>query len=155
MGNDSKIVVPEGMLDVTCEFYPNDESFRNGMRKQLEAALRWQEEKLIESNVEFHRAILAAERERFPGSDEDSSVVAQRVGFEYGVSFARHYIREMFMGSETPKEVNLSKIEAAFNKALDEIILTHPQIMEVYPMAAGNARKGIREAIEKLRGEGQ
>ena len=158
MGKDSKIVVPKGMLEESMRaslsaglpIGPSTE-----IRIILEAALRWQEEKLSESNVEFHSSILAAERERFPGSDEEGSVVAQRVGFEYGVSFARHYIREMFMGPETPKEVDLSKIEDAFNRALDEIILTHPQIVKVFPMAAEKARKEIREAVEKLRGDGQ
>lgn len=101
MGNDSKIVVPYGMKNAAfgAVEYPhvNKEKLEQ-IEKSLEAALRWQKEKLSESNVEFHRAILAAERERFPGSDEEGSVVAQRVGFEYGISFARNYIREMFMG---------------------------------------------------------
>ena len=100
---DTKI--PDKMLEIAA-----DEFFRaasmNGRpsctdRERLEfvlvAVVRWLRYDILhERNVDFHQAILDAERKRFPGSDTDLSVIARRVDFEYGVSFARHYIRQLF-----------------------------------------------------------
>jgi hypothetical protein len=63
----------------------------------LVAAVRWFVHDILhECNVDFHRAILAAEQKRFPGSDQDTAVITRRIDFEYGVSFARRYIRGLF-----------------------------------------------------------
>jgi hypothetical protein len=108
---DKKIVVPEGMLkaatEAVLEAQCGGRSPEEGPRSipareqiSLEAALRWLDEILHERNPDFHRAILKREKERIPGDDGDLAIIARRVDFEYGVSFARNYIRDMFVERE-------------------------------------------------------
>lgn len=97
-----KIVVPAGMLKAANEaLRASSPSMRSLEEITLEAALRWLDEILYENNVDFHRAILEAEKKRCPGNDEYGSVIARRVDFEYGVSFARNYIRDLFLAPES------------------------------------------------------
>lgn len=103
--SDKSIHVPEGMLKAALKAQDSSRSEGHTI-VAIEATLLWLDEILHERNVDFHRAILEAEKKRCPGNSEYGSVIARRVDFEYGVSFARNYIRDLFrVDSKTPNEV--------------------------------------------------
>ena len=102
---------PEGMrLDVAqavhkacgkCDYHPQ-------IRIALQAACKWLADRLHPAHnerVPKLQEIYDAERARFPGSDQDGSIVALRVAFEYGVSFAQNRIRELLSEPETPEDI--------------------------------------------------
>ena len=64
----------------------------------LQGVLGWLDGILHESNIDFHRAILKWETERYP--EGTLTYQLQRVAFEFGASFARQYIRSLFEVSE-------------------------------------------------------
>lgn len=107
-------------------------------KRMLEAALSWLDEILHERNVDFHRAILEAEKKRCPGNSEYGSVMARRVDFEYGVSFARNYIRDLFR--EPEPEVPEAVAKFMWNKTPGtwpspvgtHVDIHNHQILEVY-----------------------
>ena len=97
----NRVNVPEGMVAAVKNRYGSHGEWNVVERvADLEAALGWLEEILHERNVDFHRAILSGEQERFPGADEDLNIISRRVDFEYGVSFARNYIHNLFIAPE-------------------------------------------------------
>lgn len=97
---DGKIIVPEAMRRAfgrgTQDADPEGYLAFHG----LEQVILWLTDILHERNPEFHRAILKREKEYFPGDDGNLPVISRRVDFEYGVSFARNYIRDMFVAPE-------------------------------------------------------
>lgn len=152
-----KIQIPEGMLkavdeaignarksqsrqlaDRDGELWPND-----AVNTTLEAALGWLDEILHQRNPDFHRAILKREREYFPGDDADMSVIVLRVNFEYGVSFARNYIRGMFVAQEpeVPEEI---KDLMVFDNCLDTSIPAKQH--NEYMLKAFRAGQGSKES---------
>lgn len=116
------IVVPDGMLKAAgagsdgvdpCGFY---------LVTPLRKALEWLDTILHESNVDFHRAILKREAERYP--EGTLTYQLQRVAFEFGASFARQYIRSLFAEPETTgvDAVTGKIIAEARQRAFDEIM---------------------------------
>lgn len=92
-------VASEAFLSAPLNLFPDDQ--RLGFA--LVAAIRWLRDKVLHpANVDFHRAIMNAERDYYLGSDQDTSVIARRVDFEYGVSFARNYLSGMFSAKPAP-----------------------------------------------------
>jgi hypothetical protein len=120
---DTKI--PDEMLEVANNAFFKAESL-TGQPKATDGerlgfalieSLRWLKDILHPRNVDFHRAILEAERKRFPGSDQDTQVIMRRVDFEYGVSFARNYLQRMFT-SEPTKDERQADLIAIANKLM-------------------------------------
>lgn len=127
---DRKIVVPDAMRRAfgrgTQDVDPEGYLAFHG----LEQVILWLTDILHERNPDFHRAILKREKERIPGDDNDTAIIARRVDFEYGVSFARNYIRGMFVAQEpeVPEEI---KDLMVFENCLDTSISskTHNEYM--------------------------
>lgn len=97
MSKKKKIVVPEGMLDAAMKA-SFDAGLGIGPSTELSiplvAALQWLTDNILsESNPEFHRAILARERERYIGNP------SSQVAFEYGASYARQFIEDLILES--------------------------------------------------------
>ena len=120
---EKRIVVPEGMLKAVWDVDGDGLGYIEEHRTldHLEAALRWLDRILDTCDVDFHRAILESERERYPGSDNDLYVISCRVAFEYGASFARNYVRRMYLASEPEvleeiKDLLLPNIDSGFFK---------------------------------------
>lgn len=92
------------MVTVACQKWRQDDPIR--IRRIIEAALEEMESDLLdEANIDFHRAILKREQERYP--DNVPTHLALRVAFEYGVSFARQYIRGALQGAPPPMTINI------------------------------------------------
>ena len=148
-------IIPDEMLEVA-----NNEFFKaaslNGLSNctdgqrlgfALMAVVRWFSDTILhECNVDFHRAILAAERERFPGSDQDTAIIMRRVDFEYGVSFARHYLWRLFTISGVEKSDDFSSVYM-FGAVLERPATTADNPSEREKV------QGIRETVTCVRAE--
>ena len=104
MSEGKKYAVPGGMLTaatIAWQDHPASKGGRAAVVAAIEAALAWQENEILHAkNVDFHRAILEAEKERWPGPDTSLPIVQLRVSFEYGTSFARNYIASLYHAPE-------------------------------------------------------
>lgn len=119
----SNATAPEPMIDAAARvFIRSDRPAIDNLCAQLDAAVRWLDTILHESNVDFHRAILKREEERYP--EGTLTYQLQRVAFEFGASFARQYIRSLFAEPETAGvDAATGKIIAeARKRAFDEIM---------------------------------
>ena len=151
---DTKI--PDEMLEIA-----NNEFFKaaslNGLPNRtdgerlgfaLAAAVRWLRDDLLhERSVDFHRAILSAGRERFPGDDQDTAVIMRRVDLEYGVSFARNYIRRLF---SIQKDEPMDDFAHIFRFSA---ILERPATAKDEPVSEREKQLGIREHVVCVRAE--
>lgn len=105
--SECKIVVPDAMMSAAMGAELPSLWSRNLVSTVIDKSLSWFiDEILHEKNVDFHRAILAREKKYFP-DPADGLTTMRRVDFEYGVSFARNYIRNLFIEKEpeVPEEI--------------------------------------------------
>lgn len=98
----------------------------------LVSGIRWQDQILKENNVDFSRAILIAEKKRIPGPDDNLMIIARRVDFEYGASFARNYIRDLYLARDPDK-----------HEAIRDLLLRSP----FGPTMTCEAKKEIKAII--------
>lgn len=98
---DNAIKVPQEMLEAAgadssgcdpCGFY---------LVGPLRGAIKWLLGILQEGDVNFHNAILKRAQQRY-GSD-----ITNRVAFEFGASFARQYIGDLFRFPEPGKQESI------------------------------------------------
>lgn len=94
-----KIVVPKEVLLEAGRASNGVDPEGYFLYRPLEAVFIWLGNKLHEGNVEFYKATVGAERKRFP-EDSNLAHISRRVDFEYGASFARNYIRDLFTEPE-------------------------------------------------------
>ena len=155
MTNFGDAIIPDEMLDVANnEFFKaaslnGRSSCTDGERLgfALVAVVRWFSGTVLhECNVDFHQAILAAERERFPGSDRDTETTMRRVDFEYGVSFARNYLRRLFTISGAEENDDFSNVYM-FGAVLERPATTTDDPSEREKV------QGIRETVTCVRAE--
>jgi hypothetical protein len=92
-----KLKVPDGMLKAASDASDGFDPDGVILHLPLAAALGWLDNILHEGNVEFHRAILERGFARYP---DTTAHITQRVAFEFGASFARNYIRQLFRQSD-------------------------------------------------------
>lgn len=140
---ENKIIVPDAMRRAfgrgTQDVDPEGYLAFHG----LEQVILWLTDILHERNPDFHRAILKREKERIPGDDDDTAIISRRVDFEYGVSFARNYIRDMFVAQEpeVPEEI---KDLMVFDNCLDTSIPAKQH--NEYMLKAFRAGQGSKES---------
>ena len=116
----------QNVLDWNHELWPNDIK-----QISIKAALLWLDEILHERNVDFHRAILTREWQRYPGEDRDAIATSHRVALEYGASFARNYVRDLFEDKDTD-EIDLPTLTSLVDTVLfNNLGTTNPTLIQM------------------------
>ena len=74
---------------------------------------------------------MTREWQRYPGEDRDAIATSHRVAFEYGASFARNYVRDLFEDKD-PDEIDLPTLTSLVDTVLfNNLGTTNPTLIQM------------------------